>query len=134
MGWRVVSDRAAGGRQRVAWGQRARGAAARWCAGGSVWREVFAGDAVRSGSQEGARAGAGRAHRQASSAAAGQRLESEFRSKESAEGLASVAGIGLPTWGGLKWPPPPRRDPAGSGAKAKFALTGKLSARPAGKP
>src|SRR5256885_15361603 len=33
MGWRVVSDRAAGRGQRVAEGQRARGAAARWCAG-----------------------------------------------------------------------------------------------------
>ena len=94
----------AGGRQRIAWGQRAGGAAAGWRAGGTVWREVFAGDAVRGGSEEGARTGAGRAHWQASPSAAGQRLEQEFRSEEGAEGLAGGAGIGLPTGEGVKGP------------------------------
>src|SRR5438034_831306 len=84
-------------------GQSARGEAARRCAGGALWREVFAGDAVRNGSEEGARGRVGRAHRQASPTPAGQRLESEFRSKESAENLASGAGIGLPGWRELKW-------------------------------
>ena len=100
--------------------QRARGAAAGWCAGCAVWRKVFAGDAVRPSGEEDARR-SGKAHGQASPAPAGQRLESELRFKESAESLASGARIGLPTGTGVKWSTEPLRSTA-SGAKAKFAL------------
>ena len=64
---------------------------------GALWREVLAGDDVRSRSEEGICA-AGQAHQCASPAgAAWQRLESKLRSKESAETLASGAGIGPQT-------------------------------------
>src|SRR5436305_13186194 len=99
MGRRVVSDRAASGGQRVAWGPGACGEAAGRYAGGAVWREVFSGEAVPGGSQESARSGAGKAPRQAWPSATGQRLESELRFKEGTEGLASGAGNGLPPRG-----------------------------------
>jgi hypothetical protein len=59
---------------------------------------------MRSGSEEGAGSGAGQARPQASPSAAGQRLESEFRSQESAQGLAGRGGVGLPVRrrGGMK--------------------------------
>lgn len=88
--------------QWVAWGGRARGAAARWCAGCAVRRKVFAGDAVRPSGEEEDTRGAGKAHGQASPAPAGQRLEPELRLKESAESLASGAGIRLPAGTGVK--------------------------------
>src|SRR5438045_725338 len=140
MEWRVLSDRAAGGSQRVAQGQCARGATAGWDAGGAVWREIFAGDQVRNGIEEGAGAAVGGVHRQASPAAAGQRLESEFRFKESAEDLASSAEIGLPTRRGMKMATcmtqqeVARRQSSPFTGKPRLRVRARISARPAGKP
>src|SRR5260370_40557067 len=106
-GCQAVSDRAGGDCQWVARGHRADREAAGRNAGGTLWREVFAGAALRSRREEGGSAGCP-ANGQAAASRARQRLESELRSKAGAENLAGGAGTRSHTWGGaIKWPPPP---------------------------
>src|SRR5260370_8112078 len=89
-GCQAVSDRAGGDCQWVARGHRADREAAGRNAGGTLWREVFAGAALRSRREEGGSAGCP-PNGQAAASRARHPLESEPRSKKGAKKLQLCA-------------------------------------------
>src|SRR6266496_310901 len=95
MGREFLSDRAPGGHDWIAQSQRTSGKAAGRLTGGAIWGTLFAGQTMRDGG-EAENHSAGQASQETACRRATQRLESEFRSEESAENLASGAAVGSP--------------------------------------
>ena len=123
-----------GGRQWVAWGQRAGGEAAGWFFGGhGTATEYLPVTRCAAAAKKAAPTGEAEPWPRRPRASAGQRLGQGFRFEEGAESLAGGARIGLPDRGSRERIARDLRQREVA-RRQSSPYTGKPSARPAGKP